>query len=568
MRALILAACVSAAACTGPDPAPAELAAPGPLPAVQRTAIGELPEINGSALLAHTKVLSSDQFEGRAPGTKGEALTVSYLIDQFQRMGLKPGNTDGTFVQKVPLIGISSDPSPLRLKHASLELELQPDDEIVAITRRRVDTVSVEDVEVVFVGYGVVAPELDWDDYRAVDVSGKVVVMLSGAPVVADESGSPQADAKRPDAALAALGHWTTKFRAASERGAAGAFIVNESGPGPYPPGEAPWKREQLDLIDQEDAATAVLAFEGWLGMDPARRLLSLAGQDFDELKAQAGRRQFQAVPLGITSTMTLHTTLRTLQSQNVLARIEGRDPKLRGEHVVFMAHWDHLGVGEPVQGDAIYNGAIDNAIGVAGVLETARAFVRLSEPPRRSILFLAVTAEHQGQLGLRHYVANPVYRLERTAAVISVDTLNVHGRTRDIGVLGLEHSALEEYVREAAGEQGRIVRSAADLETPAHPLGAHRTLERKRVPALNPVPGTEYLGKPVESGERLRTSVAEGPGTPLDSVGPQWDLSGAREDLKVFFAVGYRVAEADEPPALRPEAGPEPREAEPASRK
>jgi Zn-dependent M28 family amino/carboxypeptidase len=293
---------------------------------------------------------------------------------------------------------------------------------------------------------------------------------------------------------------------------------------------------------------------EGWISLDRGRELLKLGGQDFDALKKQAATREFKPVPLGVTASMTIRNKLRTVDSKNVIAKIDGGDPKLANEYVVYTAHWDHLGVGAPVNGDRIYNGAKDNAVGTGGLIEIARAFTKLPAPPKRSILFLAVTAEEQGLLGSQYYSVTPIYPIARTVANINMDGLNVNGRTKDLTVIGLGSSDLEDYVRDAAGEQGRVLRPDAEPEKGFFYRSDHFNFAKQGVPALHFDEGIEFIGKPADFGQKVRDQYTNHDyHQPSDVIKPDWDLSGAREDLKVFFAVGYRVAEADKIPEWKP---------------
>ncbi len=403
-------ACVLAGACSRSPAPPAGGSRPGPTPTVERTTMGELPDIDVEAVLARTKQLSSDRFEGRAPGTNGEDLTVAYLIDQFKTLGLRPGNTDGTFTQKVPLVGITADGAPLVLSKGADERRLAWRDDVVAWTKHVAPSASIDASELVFVGYGVVAPEYDWDDYKGLDVKGKTLVMLVNDPPVVDPSNPSELDPKVfGGRAMTYYGRWTYKFEIAADKGAAAVFIVHETAPASYPFTVVQGSNlgEKFDLVTA-DKNMGRSSIEGWVTGEQGRNILSWAGQNFDELKTLAATRDFTPVPLGITASMTLKNTLRNVESRNVLARLEGRDPLRKNEFVVYTAHWDHLGVGPAVDGDRIYNGAKDNAVGVAGMLEIARAFTKLPAPPKRSVLFIAVTAEEQGLLGSAHYAAKP----------------------------------------------------------------------------------------------------------------------------------------------------------------
>ena len=553
--AAALALLVVSAACTGPEERPVTDQAPGPTPTVARTPIGDLPDPDVDAVLAHTKTLASDEFEGRAPGTKGEDLTVAYIVDQFRKIGLKPGNTDGTFIQKVPLVGITPTPAPLVFEKGGQKQTLAWKDDVVAWTKHVADSAVLENSELVFVGYGVVAPEYNWDDYKGLDVRGKTLVMLVNDPPVPNPDNAGELDPKTfGGRAMTYYGRWTYKYEMAMEKGAAGALIIHETEPAGYPFSVVQSKvGEQFDLVTP-DKNMKRPAIEGWISLDRATDLLRLAGQDFGTLKSQAASREFKPVPLGVRASMTIRNSLRTIESRNVVARLDGRDPQLKNEFVIYSAHWDHLGVGPAVGGDTIYNGAKDNAVGVAGMIEVARAFTRLPTPPRRSILFLAVTAEEQGLLGSQFYAVTPIHPLARTAANINIDGMNVAGRTRDITLVGLGASDLDDYARDAAGEQGRVIRGDPEPEKGFYYRSDHFNFAKMGVPALDPDEGVDYLGKPKEFGEQVRGEWNERDyHQPSDIVRPSWDLTGAREDLKVLLAVGYRVADADTMPEWKP---------------
>jgi Zn-dependent M28 family amino/carboxypeptidase len=545
MRCLVVLALV-AAACSK---------TPGTSDGSKPLALAQLPNVDPNALLAHTRVLSSDEYEGRGPGTKGEELTVRYLVDQFKMLGLKPGNTDGSYVQKVPLVGITPSPAPLVLQKASRTLTLKWKDDVVAWTKHVADSASLDRSELVFVGYGVVAPEYNWDDYKGVDVKGKTLVMLVNDPPVTDPSQPSELDPKAfGGKAMTYYGRWTYKYEIGAMKGAAGVLIVHETGPAGYPFEVVQAKTtEQFDLVTP-DKNMGRVNIEGWITLDRARELMRAAGQDFDTLKAQSATRDFKPVPLGVTASMTIHNTLRNIDSQNVVARLEGSDPALKDQYVVYTAHWDHLGIGPEVNGDRIYNGAKDNAIGVAGLLELARAFTKVMPPPKRSILFVSVTAEEQGLLGSQYYSVTPIYPLAKTLANINMDGQNVHGRTKDLTLVGYGASDLDDYAREAAAEQGRTIRPDPEPEKGFYYRSDHFNFAKQGVPALDPDEGIEFVGKPANYGQQVRDDYTEHDyHKPSDVIKPDWDLSGAVEDLKVFFAVGYRVAQASKYPEWKP---------------
>ena len=507
-----------------------------------------LAAIDTGTVLEPIRVLASDSFEGRAPGSRGEDRTVAYLEAQFKAMGLKPGNPDGSYVQKVPLVGITPQGAPslvFRGKRGTRSLKWR--DDFVAWTKHVTDEASLNQSELVFVGYGVEAPEYGWDDYKGIDVSGKTLVMLVNDPPLPD---STQFGGK----AMTYYGRWTYKYEQGMKHKAAGVLIVHETGPAGYPFVVVQGKiGEQFDLVTP-DRNLSRSSIEGWITLDQARALLALAGQDFDSLKAGAATRSFQPVPLGVTATVTIRNALRTIDSRNVVARLEGSDPALAEQYVTYTAHWDHFGIGTPVNGDSIYNGALDNASGTAGLLAIAKGFVAMKTPPRRSILFLAVTAEEQGLLGSQYYATNPLYPLAKTLANINMDGLNVYGRTRDLTVVGYGASELDDYAARAAQEQGRALHADPEPENGFYYRSDHFNFAKLGVPAFDPNEGTDYVGKPADFGMKKREAyTANDYHKPSDQIKPDWDLSGAVEDLRLFLTMGYRVAQAAKFPEWRP---------------
>jgi Zn-dependent M28 family amino/carboxypeptidase len=522
----------------------------------QHIAIGQLPTVDIDAVLRHTKALSADQFEGRAPGSKGEELTVNYLVDAFKKAGLKPGNSDGTYTQKVPLVGITgAEARPLTVAKDGKTETLKWKDEVVAWTRRVAPSASLDDSELVFAGYGVNAPEYNWNDFKDVDVKGKTIVVFVNDPQVPDASDPSKLDPKTFNGeAMTYYGRWTYKYEEGAKRGAAGILIVHETGPAGYPfPVVQGFLGERFDLVTP-DKNMGRSAIEGWLSLDAAKRMFAMAGQDFDALKKQAITRDFKPIPLGLSASMAVKNTLRTVDSRNVLAKLEGSNPQGKNEYVVYSAHWDHLGVGDPVNGDKIYNGALDNASGVASLLEIARAFTQVQPPPKRSILFLMVTAEEQGLLGSEYYAVTPVYPLAKTLANINIDGVNQWGRTKDITVIGLGASDLDDYLRDAAGEQGRTLRPDPESEKGFYYRSDHFNFAKQGVPALYTDTGVDFVGKPPEYSKQKRDEYTNKDyHAPSDEVKPDWDLSGAREDAHLLLAVGYRVAQAEKFPEWKP---------------
>ena len=524
---------VAFAACT-PSPSPA------------RQGVKSLTAAN---LLNHIRTLSSNAYEGRGPGTKGEQLSLKYIEDQFRALNLEPGNPDGTFLQKVTLVGITPDPS-MKLSFAGngkkLELNFQQD--FVAWTKRVTESVSV-DADTVFVGYAAQAPEYKWDDFKGVDVKGKMLVMLVNDPPVEDENifGGK---------AMTYYGRWTYKYEKAAELGAAGCLIVHETGPAGYPWAVVAQKSgEQFDLVSP-DKNKGRAAVEGWITREQAEKLFKMAGMDFETLKKSAVSRDFHPVPLGLRAQISIKNKLREIQSNNVIAKLAGSEPQLARQFVIYSAHWDHLGIGPEVNGDKIYHGAVDNASGVAALIELARAYRQLEVPPGRSILFLSVTAEEQGLLGSRYYAEHPLYPLTDTAAVINMDGLNVLGRTRDIVMIGRGNSTLDEVVDGVARDSGRSVKADPEPEKGYFYRSDHFEFSKQGVPAFDPGEGVEYIGRPEGWGLQARERYTrEDYHKPSDTVKSDWDLSGAVEDCQLYFLVGYRIANEPKLPVWKPNA-------------
>ncbi len=562
-RRILLSATASAlmllaqTSCTAPQPPTNTAATPTPaatpnLPAELRAA---LDSITTDDLMRHTRTLSSDEFEGRGPGTPGEELTVKYLTEQFQKMGLKPGNPDGTYVQKVPLVGMKAEPQ-LTLNVGGEQKALSFPDDYVATSRRVVPEPKGENSDLVFVGYGVVAPEYGWDDYKDVDVRGKTIVMLINDPAVPDAGDPAKLDEKMfKGKAMTYYGRWTYKYEIASEKGAAAAIIVHETEPAgyPYEVVKGSWGQENFDIVTPDKNMKRV-GVESWITLERAKELFAASGQDFDALKRAAVKKEFKPVALNAKANFTVKNTLREVQSQNVIARLEGSDPQLKNEHVVYTAHWDHLGRNDKLQGDQIYNGALDNASGTAALLELAEAYTKLPTPPKRSVLFLAVTAEEKGLLGAKFYAENPLYPLNRTLANINMDGVNQWGRTKDIVIVGDGNSTLDDLAREIAQAQARVVKPDPETEKGFYYRSDHFEFAKVGVPALYPDTGTEFVGKSAEYSQQKRDEYTNNDYHKVtDEIKPDWDLSGAVEDAQLIFMVGHRVLQGDKYPEWKP---------------
>jgi Zn-dependent M28 family amino/carboxypeptidase len=497
-----------------------------------------LDHFTSEALLRRIEVLSHDSMEGRAPGTPGEERTVRYLESEFRALGLAPGNPDGTYFQDVPLVGITPQVT------ASLVIDgrtvpLQGVRDYIASSRRVTPEVTVDASDLVFVGYGVVAPEYDWDDYKDVDVTGKTIVML-----VNDPGYATQDDALFRGNSMTYYGRWTYKYEIAAEKGAAAAIVIHETGPAGYPFEvlSSGHEREDFDIQAADDNMSRV-AVQAWLPEPAIRNFLEQMGHDFDQLKQAALTREFRPVELGAQVSFDLRQQFREVQSRNVIAKLEGG--ARADEYVVYTAHWDHLGIGPAVDGDSIYSGALDNASGTAMIMEIAEAFTKLDHRPDRSILFLAVTAEERGLLGAKYYAENPLYPLERTVASINVDGINQWGRTEDVVVVGRGNSTLDDVLAEAAATQNRRLEADAEPEKGFYYRSDHFEFAKQGVPALYIGAGTAFIGRPEGYGQQKRDEYTTYDyHKPSDVIKPDWDLSGAVEDAQLLFQVGYRVAQ------------------------
>src|SRR5262245_4229731 len=520
--------------------------------------LAQMPNVDGNAALADIKKLASDEFEGRQPGSKGEELTAQYLIDQFKAIGLQPGNPDGSWSQKVSLVSLTPEANgPLVVKKGGQAKSFKVIDEFVPFSRRVTDQVTLENSELVFAGYGIQAPNFNWDDFKGVDVKGKTIVVLVNDPQIPLASDPHTLDpAVFGGKAMTYFGRWTYKYDKASELGAAGCIIVHEKDFAGYDFNVVQgFGATRFNLVTP-DKNMGLTGIQGWLSIDATKALFKMAGQDFDALKAKAQTRDFKPVPLGMTASFALTQHMKEVQSQNVVAKLPGSDPALANEYVVYSAHWDHFGISAPDKsGDKIYNGAADNASGTAGILAIARTMKSMTPAPKRSILFLAVTAEEQGLLGSEYYAKFPLYPVDKTVANINVDdNLPMWGRTKDIVVIGLGASDLDDYLRDAAAEQGRTLVPDAEPEKGLYYRSDHFNFAKVGVPALDTDDGLDYIGKPAGFGKQKKDEYTDHIyHQPSDQVDPAWDMSGYVEQAKLLMAVGYRVANAATFPDWKP---------------
>ncbi|MCU0759264.1 MAG: M28 family metallopeptidase [Steroidobacteraceae bacterium] len=494
----------------------------------------------------HLGQLASDEFEGRRPGTPGEGRTVAYLVDEFRKLGLQPGNGD-SWVQPVPIVEATtaSDATLViggrRLRHL---------DDMVVWTRRMVPEARLEASPLVFVGHGIVAPEYAWDDYAGLDMRGKTAVILINEPGFA--TGDETLFRGR---ALTYYGRWTYKFEEAARQGAAGAIIVHETEAAAYP-----WHTvrngrigPQFDL-EAADGNVGRALVEGWVTAEAGDALFRAAGTSYAAAVREASKRGFRPRPLGLEAAAAVRTAIRRSTSPNVIARIPGsRRP---GEYVVYMAHWDHLGRSLARSGDAVFNGAVDNATGTAGLLSLAAAFVRERRRPERTVVFLAPTAEEAGLLGSAYYVAQPVYPLERTLAVINMDSIHFGGPTRDVSVIGWGASDLQDLLAVAARRQGRMLMPEPTPENGFYYRSDHFNFAKAGVPSLYIKLGIDDRERGAEWGAaRRREHELTLYHTVDDEYHPGRDLRGGLEDLQLLYAVGREIAYGRRVPQWRPDS-------------
>ncbi len=484
------------------------------------------------------RVLASDDFEGRRPGTPGEEKTLAYVIGQLRKLGLKPGNGE-SYLQQVPLVELvpAGDPTLVISGHGAAKALTYAKD-MVIWTKREVAETSLQHSELVFVGYGIVAPEYRWNDYAGLDVHGKTVVVVVNDPGY----GSKDPTVFKGNAETY-YGRWTYKVEEAARQGAAGILLVHDTGAAGYG-----WNvivngrtGPQLETATPDGNATRA-AIEGWVSSAAARALFAQAGLNFDAASAAAARPGFKAVAMGLQAEATVRSTVRRFSSANVVAWLPGAGRK--HEYVIYTAHWDHLGRQSARAGGAIFNGAVDNASGVAGLLMLAQSFSRTQPRPDRSIAFIAFTAEEAGLLGSAYFVANPTIPLGQTAAVLNLDTLHIGGPTRDVRVIGSGNSELEEYLREAALLQGREVRPDPNPEQGLYYRSDQFSFARGGVPALYAKAGLDDAARgPAWGQAQLYDYMANRYHQTGDKYSADWDVRGTLDDLRLYYEVGNRLA-------------------------
>ncbi len=520
------------------------------IPLAAQTA--DAPAISVETVRGLTETLSSDEFEGRAPGTPGEELTVTLLAERFAAAGLQPGN-NGSWFQEVPLVEIDANAETAALSYTANgeTVSLAYGSDMVIGTPRVVPEISVADAELVFVGYGINAPERGWNDYEGLDMTNRIAVILVNDP----DFESPTNEGLFDGRAMTYYGRWTYKYEEAARQGAAGAIIIHDTAPAAYGWNvvESSWSGPQLNIQAENDHMDRV-PVEGWVTNEAARAMLAAADQDLDALTAAAREQGFTSVPLGITASASVENTIRRENSRNVIAVLPGTTRA--DEYVIHTAHWDHLGRCTPApDGDDICNGALDNATGTAGLVALAEAHAAAG-PTERSMVFLAVTAEESGLLGSAYYGANPVFPLAQTAGGINMDGLNIIGETRNVVVVGYGKSELEEYLARASAAQGRVVEPEPTPEAGYFFRSDHFALARPGVPMIYAEGGEDLINGGPEAGAAAamdyRANRYHGP---KDEYDPNWNWDGAIQDLELYFAIGRELANSDAWPNWYPDA-------------
>ncbi len=496
-----------------------------------------IPILDGSKIAEHIKILSSDEYGGRKPFTEFETKTITYLENQFKEMGVQPGNGDSYF-QKVPMVEIeSTNMSALKITGENFAKEYQYKTEFVALTRRVTDHIEVDNSELVFAGFGIIAPEYNWDDYANLDVKGKTVLVLVNDPGF----GSDDASFFKGNA-MTYYGRWTYKYEEAARQGATGIIIVHDTKPASYPWGvvENGWTGANL-YLKAEDNNESRCAFEGWISLNTANELFIASGKEDYNFTKEAKQPGFEGFQMNLSVSLSFTNTTKFSESNNVAGIIKGSEKP--NELIMYSAHWDHLGTGTAIDGDSIYNGAIDNASGTAVLLEIARAFASGAQP-KRSILFLVVTAEEQGLLGSAYYAEKPIYPTKETVAVINMDALMAIGEMKDLTVVGHGQSELDDIAEHFATQQGRYIMPDPEPGSGHFFRSDHFSFAKVGIPALYAAGTYEHMTKGVAyAKEKSEHYVANDYHQPSDEYDANWDMGGMVLDGTLFYQIGNQLA-------------------------
>lgn len=502
-------------------------------------AVAQIADVSGERIRAHVKFISSDLFEGRSVGGRGDRLTTEYIATQFALAGAKPAGDNGTYFQKVPLVGVATQPdATLSLTVKGQKVPFKWLEEFVGANQRQTSEANI-DAELVYVGHGITAPEFQWDDFKNVDVKGKVILQFTNEPVSTDPAlfGGP---------ALTYYGRWTYKFEEARRRGALGSIIIHtpETAGYGWEVVRSSWGREQSFV--KTEPGQHELAFAGWITSAAAEKVLKQAGYTVDQLLKLSNERNFKPIPLGIRVQGHLRSEVREQDTRNVVAIIPGSDPALKNEAVVFSAHWDHLGIGEAVDGDNIYNGAVDNATGVAMIIEMARAWAALPQKPRRSAIFTAVTAEEQGLRGSEYYAQHPPVPAGKTALGLNFDAFVPYGRTRDVVLTGAERTTFWPVVQDVARRFQLTIKPDPAPGQGSYYRSDHFSFAKAGIPAFSVGEGTDFVrGTPPKPSKPTYHQ-------PSDEYSEDWDFSGMEHIAKFGITLGMEAANVEKLPTWR----------------
>ncbi len=493
-----------------------------------------LSTISEASYKKYVSDLASDEFLGRKPFTKGDTLTTQYIEKQFKDLGLLPGNGDSYF-QEVPMVEITSKPTEIRLifQGSKGNLTVNNLDDYVIGTRKINENITIPSTELVFAGFGIVAPEFGWNDYEGIDVKGKTVVVMVSDP------GRYDKELFKADT-MTYYGRWRYKYEEAARQGATGVLIIHDTPAASYgwDVVRSGWSGPQLNLTADQ---APVPDFEGWISNQTAHNLFQIAGLE-PSLMDSAKKKGFKAIPMNVSTNVSLQNTFRYANSTNVIAKIEGT--KRPDETIIYTAHWDHLGIGEPVNGDSIYNGAVDNAAGVAALFEIAKAFKAAKHQPERSIIFIALTAEEEGLLGSSHYANNPIYPLNKTVANLNMDAFSPQGATKDVSIVGYGQTEIDDYVVRSAAKFGRTVHGEKNPASGGFYRSDHFNFVKKGVPGLFMGAGSELISTDSLANQTRAKALAGRYHSPADQVDENWDFAGIIEDIRLFFDIGYTMSQ------------------------
>ncbi len=506
------------------------------------------PEISKASIAKHLETLSSDDFQGRMPCTDGETKTVEYITSVMKDIGIKPAN-NGSYLQNVPLVDISAEMSEtMTIKSGSKSLTLNSGEDFVVHTERLTDAMSLDASELVFCGYGIISEKDNWNDYAGIDMKGKTAVVLVNDPGFGGEDST-----FFKGNTMTIGGRWSTKYDYADRVGADGILIIHETASAGYPwfVVQSSWSGSQQGLagIDRSEDC----GVKGWITLDAAKSIFSESGQDLSAMIRSARKPGFKPVPLGATATVSLKSSYSTCDSKNIIGMVEGS--KYPDEYVLYCAHWDHIGVGKVVEGDSIYNGALDNASGTATVLALAEMYAAMEPAPERSVVFLFVTAEEQGLLGSEYYSVNPVLPLNQTVANLNMDGVNPAGEMNDLTIVGMGHSEMDELAQVEAEKQGRYLLNEQEPEKGFFFRSDQFSFAKKGVPVIYAEGGYDHREKgkayAKEFKETYTASRYHAPADEYDAA--TWNFDGMLQDGQLYFNLGLNLANSRKWPAWYP---------------